>query len=140
MMQIPKDKYEQYLTDWISLQIHGGELKDDEIRTLEVLLRISKSQMVQRNRGDEYPFIEELPLTPEEYDIIERNNWVESENIEVRAYCLDLCSRQKKDKRAIRRTASDAYLELYRIVHTPWYLVRSVVVRYFQKGKVLPEG
>ena len=134
-MQIPIDKYEQSLTDWLSSQIHGGQLKDDEIRTLELLLRISKSQMVQRNRGEEYPFIEELCLTPEEYNTIELNRWVESENLEVRAYCLDLCARLEKDKRTIRRAASDAYLELYGKVHSPWYLVRSVEVRYYQKGK-----
>lgn len=135
MIHIPKDKYEQNLTDWISTQIHGCQLNDDEIRALELLLRISKSQMVQRNRGVEYPFIEELQLTPEEYDIVESYRWVESENIEVRAYCLDLCGRQKKDKRAIKRAASDAYLELYKKVHTPWYLVRSVVVRFFKRGE-----
>lgn len=106
MIHIPKNKYEQYLTDWVSAQIHCGQLTDDEIRTYGLLLRISKSQMVRRNRGDEYPYIEDFRLTPEEYDIIVRNRWEESENIEVRAYCLDLCSGQKKDKRAIKRVAS----------------------------------
>ena len=134
MLQIPIDKYEQHLTDWIGIQIRSGEHSDEVEKACALLLRISMAQMVQRNRGEEYPFIEELCLTPEEYDTIERNRWIESENIEVRAYCRDLCARLEKDKRAIRRAASDAYLELYRKVHTPWYLVRSVVVRYFQKG------
>lgn len=135
MIKIPSNEFEQYLTDWIGDQLRNGNLEEDDKRALNLLLRISKAQMVQRHRGDDYPFIEELRLTTEEYEIIECNHWTESENIEVRAYCLDLCARQKKDKRAIKRAVSDAYLELYKKVHTPWYLVRSVVVRYFQKGK-----
>ena len=90
--------------------------------------------MVERNRGDEYPFIDLIKILPDEFDLIEQNNWLESGNIEVKAYCLDVYARQQKDKREIKRQASDAYLELYKRVQTPWYLVRSVIVRYYQKG------
>lgn len=133
MLQIPIDKYEQYLTDWIGVELRSGAHSGEDEEALTLLLRISKAQMVQRDRGEEYPFIEEIKLTPEEYSLIERYGWKNSGNPEVLAYCLDLCARQEKDKRGIKRAASDAYLELYKRVQTPWYLVRSVEVRYFQK-------
>lgn len=134
MIQIPSKELEQYLTDWIDVQLRSESFSGEDEKALELLRRISKAQMVQRNRGEEYPFIEELKLTPEEFDMIERYGWKESENIEVKAYCLDLCARQEKDKRDIKRAASDAYLELYKRVHTPRYLVRSVEVRFFKNG------
>ena len=134
MIQIPPNEYEQNLTDWTDLQLQDNAHSEEDVIVLELLRRISKTQMVQRDRGEEYPFIEELKLSPAEYEIIEHNNWKESDNIEVRAYCLDLMARQKHDKREIKRAASDAYLQLYYKVHTPWYLVRSVEVRFFEKG------
>lgn len=134
MLQIPINIFEQHLTDWFSQQFRSDETSDEDKKAAQFLLRLSKAQMVERNRGDEYPFIEEMQILPDEFDLIEQNKWLESENIEVKAYCLDVYARQQKDKREIKRRASDAYLELYKRVKTPWYLVRSVIVRYYQKG------
>lgn len=134
MLQVPIDKYEQHLTDWLAVQLRSGEYSGRDEIACSLLLRISKAQMVQRNRGAEYPFIEELKLTPEEYNLVEHYGWKKSDNVEVRAYCLDICLQLEKDKREIKREASDAYLELYKRVQTPWYLIRSVVVRFFKEG------
>lgn len=134
MLQIPINIFEQHLTDWFSQQFRSDETSDEDKKAAQFLLRLSKAQMVERNRGDEYPFIEEMQILPDEFDLIEQNKWLESENIEVKAYCLEVYARQQKDKREIKRRASDAYLELYKRVKTPWYLVRSVIVRYYQKG------
>ena len=135
MIQVPEDKLEQGLTNWVALRLRDGLYEGVEEESLQLLLRLSKVQMVQRHRGEEYPFIEEIKLSPEEYNLIDNGNWTESNNIEVRAYCLDLCSRRAKDKREIKRKASDAYLELYKTVYTSWYLVRSVIIRFYEKGK-----
>lgn len=135
MIHIPIDKLEEDLTRWILIQLRNEQMEEKDIRLLNLLLRISKSQMVQRNRGDEYPFIEDLYLTTEDYSLIQENDWINNDNVEVRAYCLDILSRQVKDKREIKRRASDAYLELYEKRHTPWYIVRSVEVRFFVKGE-----
>lgn len=70
MLQIPIDKTEQRLTDWIGDQLRSGNLAEDDKQTLQLLLRISMAQMVQRHRGEDYPFIEELLLTPEEYEYV----------------------------------------------------------------------
>lgn len=134
MLQIPIDIYEQRLTDWLSQQYRADETSDENEKAAQFLLRLSKAQMVECHRGDEYPFIGVMQILPDEFDLIEKNEWIESGNIEVKAYCLDVYARRQKDKREIKRRASDAYLELYKRVKTPWYLVRSVIVRYYQKG------
>lgn len=135
MIQIPNDIYENKLTHWCLTEQRRDDLSEEDRKALTFLGRISKAQMVERDRGEEYPFIESVKPTQEEFTLIEQNGWKESDNIQVKAYCLDLCSRQEKDKRGIKRMASDAYLDLYRKVRTPWYLVRSVVVRFFQKDR-----
>ena len=135
MLQIPINIFEQHLTDWFSQQFRSDETSDEDKKAAQFLLRLSKAQMVERNRGDEYPFIEEMQIFPDEFDLIERNKWVESENIEVKAYCLDVYARQQKDKREIKRRASDAYLELYRSGKLTNKLKTGVLKR---DGKVMP--
>lgn len=131
---IPEDKYEQALTDWLAIQMTVSTDKDKD--GLSFLYRISKAQMFERERGEEYPFIGDIRPTETEYQLIKDNNWIESNNLEIRAYCLDLCCRQQKDKRSIRRKASDCYFELYeKTNHSPWFLVRAVNVRHFIKGQ-----
>lgn len=134
MIQVPDNIYEHELTYWCLTEQRREDIGVEDRKALSFLERISKAQMVERNRGEEYPFIDVMKLSPEEYALIEQNHLKESENIQVKAYCQDLWARQEKDKREIKRAASDAYLELYGVVHTPWYVVRSVEVRFFQKG------
>ena len=135
MINIPEDKFEQHLTDWISLQLSSSQIEAGDVEAAQFLLRISKAQMVDRKRSDEYPFIAEIHPSADEYQLIDEQRWTESDNIEVRAYALDLCIGREKDKRQIRRVASDAYLNLYKRVLSPWFLVRSVNVRFFKKGE-----
>ena len=132
---IPADKFEQDLTDWLSMQLHSQQLTEAEAGGMGFLLRLSKAQMIDRKRGEEYPFIEAIRLSPEEYQLIEDNGWKQSENLEIKAYCLDLCSAKAKDKRAVRREVSDVYFELYEKTHSPWFLIRSVDVRFYKSGE-----
>lgn len=131
---IPEDKYEQALTDWLAIQMTVSMEKD--MKGLSFLYRLSKAQMFERERGEDYPYIGDIRPTETEYQLIKDNNWTESNNLEIRAFCLDLCCRQQKDKRSMRRKASDCYFELYeKTNHSPWFLVRAVNVRHFIKGQ-----
>ena len=131
---IPADKYEEQLTQWLVLQISSSETEGR--KELAFLLRISKAQMFERGRGDEYPFVDDIRPTTEDYAMIEENGWMDSENAEIKAYCLDLCVKNRKDKRQMKRAASDAYYELYnKTHHSPWFLVRAVAARYYVNGQ-----
>ena len=132
---IPSDKFEQDLTWWASSLLGSSQLPEDEVKAAEFLFRISKAQMIDRKRGEEYPFIADIHPTPEEYRIIDEHGWTESENLEVKAYALDLCIGREKDKRQISRDASDAYMALYKRVKSSWFLIRSVNVRFFKQGE-----
>ena len=52
-----------------------------------------------------------------------------SDNIEIKAYCLDLLRKKTKDKRGISAHASDAYLQLAVRTQSPWFLIRAITVR-----------
>jgi hypothetical protein len=84
MILIPNDKYEQDLTDWFSGIAHSDGISEEDRKAAHLLLHLSKAQMVERNRGEEYPFIDKFKLTSEEYDLIEKHHWTASENIEVK--------------------------------------------------------
>ncbi len=132
---IPADKFEQNLTDWISRLLHTQPLDELDTKSLGFLLHLSKAQMIDRGRGDDYPFIEEIHPSLVEYQIIDDNGWLQSENLEIKAYCLDVCASRERDKRVIKREASDAYFNLYKKTRAPWYLVRSVIVRFYIVGE-----
>ena len=53
MIQIPSNELEQYLTDWIGVQLRSGAFSGEDEKALELLRRIPKAQMVQRNRFGE---------------------------------------------------------------------------------------
>lgn len=86
MMHIPNDIYEQELTRWCLIELHREDVSEEDKLALSFLSRISKAQMVERDRGEEYPFIEDIKPTPEEFNVIEQYRWTESENIEVKAF------------------------------------------------------
>ena len=85
--------------------------------------------MFERDRGEDVPFIEEIKVTAEEEEIIHVNDLTNSDNIEIKAYCLDLLRRKAKDKRGISLQAYDAYLQLAVRTQSPWFLIRAITVR-----------
>lgn len=85
--------------------------------------------MTDRKRGENFPYIENFNLSEKETSIIQENSFEESENIEVRAYCLDLKQKRAKDKRQPQIDASLSYLNLYEKTKSPWFLLRAVTVR-----------
>ena len=80
---IPEDKYEQALTDWLAIQMTVSTAQDKD--GLSFLYRISKAQMFERERGEDYPFIGDIRPTETEYQLIKDNKWTESNNLEIRA-------------------------------------------------------
>ena len=86
MILVPDNIYEHKLTHWCLTEQRRENINEEDRKALAFLGRISKAQMVERNRGDEYPFIEVMQISPEEFTQIDQNHFTESENIQVKAY------------------------------------------------------
>ena len=127
MIPIPQTLYEQYLTDWLYDKKSQKGISQSGKKEIEVLYMLSKAQMLERDRGEEYPFIEDIHPDNEETAIL--SQYVDSDNIQMKAFVNDVLRHSAKDKRQYAMAASDAYLELALIVSTPWFLLRSVTVR-----------
>lgn len=127
MVNIPSDIFENDLSFWLEQQTLLCQQED--MAAFVFLERISRAQMFERDRGEDFPFIEEIKITAEEEGIIHKNDLINSENIEIKAYCLDLLRKKAKDKRGISAQASDAYLQLAVRTQSPWFLIRAITVR-----------
>ena len=127
MIPIPQTLYEQYLTDWLYDKKSQEGISQSEQKETEVLYMLSKAQMLERDRGEEYPFIEDIHPDNEETAIL--SQYVDSDNIQMKAFVNDVLRHSAKDKRQYAVAASDAYLELAPKISSPWFLLRSVTVR-----------
>lgn len=132
MLNIPEAIYEQELTDWLSQQTHQSV---DKFPELPLLLRLSKAQMKERHRSGEYPFIANFRISEEECGALLQ--YTNSSNIQIRAYCKDVCHRHIKGrgKLSMAASASEDYLSLYAICLSPWFLLRSISVRAYKPLK-----
>ncbi|MCD7713993.1 MAG: hypothetical protein LUI08_03575 [Prevotella sp.] len=124
MVTIPTNIYEHKLSKWINEQLAKSKDTADE-RLFRFLKRLSKFQIINRQDGEMSPF----DISEDEIFIIQEHSLDKSENLEIRAYCLDLKQRRAKDKRQPQIDASSAYLELYEETNSPWFLMRAVTVR-----------
>lgn len=68
-------------------------------------------------------------FTDEEKQIIQEQGWAESGNIEIAARAQDVLRRDERDKRAMTRSASDLYMQVYDKTKESSYLIRSIQVR-----------
>lgn len=127
MIPIPQNLYEQYLTDWFYTKKYQESISKSEIKEIDLLCRLSKAQMLERDRGEEYPFIENIHPDNDETAIL--SQYVDSDNIQVKAFVNDVLRHSTKDKRQYSMAASDAYLEFAPQISSPWFLLRSVTVR-----------
>lgn len=127
MIQIPSDKYGHNLLLSINNYACSCEEKD-------LLIRILKLDVCDRwNRETTYS----AKFSEIEIDIIIEQNWCESENIQVKAFCLDILSRVKRkniSRLDYLKSASAAYFQLSKTTCEYWYLLRSITVR---QAKVL---
>lgn len=54
MIPIPQNLYEQYLTDWLYEKKFQEDTSKSGQSEIELLYRLSKAQMLERDRGEEY--------------------------------------------------------------------------------------
>lgn len=129
-ISIPENLFEQYLTNYLGEK--SSKLENEEKDEATLLFRLSKTEMFERNRGDEYPFIENFKLSEDEVKVLMK--YTTSENIQIKAYSNDVCSNYIKGKEKITmvKSASEDYLWLYEHCHTPWYLLRAIAVRKYK--------
>ena len=128
MITIPTNLYEEHLSMWIHEQLNKSKGTEEEC-VLSFLMRLSRCQMIDRQRGEMFPYIINFNPSEKEISIIQENSFEECENIEIRAYCLDLKQKRAKDKRQPQIDASLAYLALYKETKSPWFLLRAITVR-----------
>ena len=135
MLIIPNDIFEQDLTSWLfSFKVTSSlSVKNQIVATF--LYEISKAQMMDRRRGDDFPFIADITIEEENHWIL--RTYKDSENIQIRAFCKDvLCKYTKgKDKIDLAISASEDYLGLYERLESPWFLLRAVSVRSYKIAK-----
>ena len=85
MLPIPSDKYGHDLIEWL-VKI---SLSSEDKYGVDLLLRILKLDVVDRHDGEK---IYQAKFSREEIDLILESKWCESENLQLKAYCLDIIS------------------------------------------------
>ena len=135
MLPIPTNIYEQHLSSWLYSR-HAAPFDSEQDReAIALLTRLSKAQMKERNRGDEYPFIAKIQV--EERVLWVLKTYARSDNIQIRAYCKDVLSKytKGKEKLELAESASEEYLKLYEELSSPWFLLRAISVRSYKPTK-----
>ena len=94
MIEIPKDKYQHHLTRWFEERMHEPFTLEEDNQACDLLHRLSKAQMREHGRGDKLPYIATFPLSDSEKDILLK--YTRSDNIQIRAYCNDVCHNKTK--------------------------------------------
>lgn len=132
MINIPADTYEQHLTWWFEARLNQPFENEVDKAVCALLCRLSKSQMRDNDRGEDYPYIGNFSLTEDENALLVP--YIESSNVQVRAYCKDVCHKRQEypAKFKMAESASLDYLQLYTNLHHPGFLLRSVTVRSYK--------
>lgn len=135
MLPIPTNIYEQHLTSWLYTRLAAPFDSEQDREAIALLARLSKAQMKERNRGDEYPFIAKIQVEEMEHWVLQ--TYAQSENIQIRACCKDVLSKytKVKEKLELAVSASEEYLKLYEELSSPWFLLRAVSVRSYKPTK-----
>lgn len=124
MISIPSDKYKHDLIEWlVKISLSSGDKS-----AIDLLLRILKLDVVDRHDGEK---IYQAKFSREEIDLILESKWCESENLQLKAYCLDIISRYNKgtDRLNYLKAASDTYFLLAEQTRDYHFLLRSITVR-----------
>lgn len=124
MIQIPSDKYWHNLIE----SLLENPLSSENKSVLGLLLRILKLDVVNRYDGEK---IYQAKFSEEEIDLITESKWCESENLQLKSYCLDIISRYNKgaDRLECLKAASDTYFLLAEKTYDYHFLLRSITVR-----------
>ena len=115
-MTIPKDTYDFELFRWVQWQPATTEEDAAIKRVLDKLCT-------------RWLNFDTMSFTDEEKQIIREQGWADSENIEIAARAQDVLRKDERDKRAMTRSASDLYLQVYGKTKDSSFLLRSIQVR-----------
>ena len=135
MLEIPNNTYDYKLRDYLYQQLNKKKIKGESIAEIELLIRLLKVQLDDSRENENFPFIDKLKFSNEE--LIMLSLYMDSNNLEVRAYSKEIYSKNIKTKLKldIAKSASDDYLSLYIETSRPIFLLRSVVVRAYRQLK-----
>src|SRR5690606_35058224 len=101
--------------------LYPSKFDDQEEKTAAILLhKICFASLTDIEKKES---IKNVILNEEEQLIVKKNNWCNSENLEVKARCNDLLSRFDKDKRIKKITASESYLKAFKKRYHPIFCV-----------------
>lgn len=131
-MLIPSELFDHELLLWVRQQRNAVENSDSsELSLLNFLECIAKISFNDANPVTTTEYIGTKRLTAQELDLITEYHLCESDNLYIRAICLDLACKEDKDKREKSIKASDTYLDLFERseFYGPWFLIRSIEVR-----------
>ena len=128
MITIPPNTYHSDLTA-LFWSYHPTDKEDDKL--YELIRKVCKAELVHSRDNIEESLISKLVLTDEERLLVDKYKLTEHENIEVKARFLDVMLRFATGNSRIEktRTASDAYLLLFKETNVNTDLVRCLQIR-----------
>ena len=136
MINIPDNLYGIKLSSYICSQYLTSKGTPNEA-VFTFLHRLLNCELFQtENEGRLY--IADFKPNKDDISIIRDSSLENNDNIQVRAFCLDILQQQKNiDRRQPQIDASLTYLKLYDRKHSPDYLLRSITVRSIKAIKNL---
>lgn len=111
-----------------AIDMNNIKSKEEE-KAMLLLHRICDAHIFKqaiRNR------IDNIELNDEDRELIVKYGWNQSENIEVRARCNEVLSRDATDKRSFKIAASESYLEAFKQYDKIGFIYRSISIRDFR--------
>lgn len=135
MIYIPENTYEYQLSNYLYSQLNENKAKDNKCIEIELLIKVLRVQLDESRENKNSPYIDKLKFSNEELSIL--SQYIDSNNLEIRAYAKDIYRRHDKtiSKFDIADSASYDYLSLYFEFNRPVFLLRSVIVRAYQQLK-----
>lgn len=128
MINIPENLFGLKLSSWIDNQYLSSKNTPDE--PIIVFLHRLLNCQLEGSTDNRRLYIADFKPNEDDISIIRDNSLENNDNIQVRAYCLDILQQQRKiDRRQPQIDASFAYLKLYDKKPSPEYLLRSITVR-----------
>lgn len=123
---IPSNIFNGELKSWL----RGEQLKEPKSPEIIFLEKVLSAHLDDTHLRNKARFIGSIKLTDDERELIKKNNWLESENVELRARFTDLTLRHIKGshKLKVMKHCSDDYLTVFDQTHHRDYLIRAARV------------
>ena len=123
---IPSNIFNGELKSWL----RGEQLKEPNSPEIILLKKVLSAYLDDTHLLNKTRFIGSIKLTDDERELIDKNNWLENENIEIRTRFTDLVLRYTKGshKLDLMKQCSDDYLTVFEQTHYRDYLIRAAHV------------